>query len=89
MYYGKPENEKEKEEEAARKAEILRRALTIEARQRLRNVSLVRPELAKNVENIIINLYLSGKITEPIDDSSLKQILLQLTKKRDFRIRGL
>lgn len=88
MYYNKPDQDREREEEEARKAQILRKALTIEARQRLKNVSLVRPELAKNVENIIVNLYLSGKITEPIDDASLKQILMRLSRKREFKIRG-
>lgn len=88
MYYDRPDKDREREEEEARKAQILRKALTIEARQRLKNVSLVRPELAKGVENIIINLYLSGKITEPIDDAALKQILMQLNRKREFKIRG-
>ena len=83
---------KRREEELAREAQkqaILRRILTPEARERLANVRLVRPELAKAVEEYLINLALAGQIRERIDDEVLKQILAAIDSRsrRDVRIR--
>ncbi|RLG76989.1 MAG: DNA-binding protein [Thermoprotei archaeon] len=83
---------KKKEEELAREAQkqaILRRILTPEARERLANVRLVRPELAKAVEEYLISLALAGQIRERIDDEALKQILAAIDSRsrRDVKIR--
>ncbi|MCD6428022.1 MAG: DNA-binding protein [Desulfurococcales archaeon] len=83
---------KRREEELAREAQkqaILRRTLTPEARERLANVRLVRPELAKAVEEYLINLALAGQIRERIDDEVLKQILAAIDSRsrRDVKIR--
>ncbi|ASJ10983.1 hypothetical protein A3L12_06555 [Thermococcus sp. P6] len=69
--------------------EIMRKILTPEARERLGRVKLVRPELARQVELILVQLYQAGQITEPIDDARLKRILAQIDARtrRDFRIR--
>ncbi len=85
------EERRRKEEELAREAQrqaILRRILTPKARERLYNVSLVRPELARAVEDYLINLALAGRIKGVIDDDTLKAILLELDSKsrRDYRI---
>ncbi len=87
----KSEEERRKQEEMAREAqkqEILRRVMTPEARARLTNVKLVRPELATAVEDYIINLALSGQLKSMIDDATLKQILYVLDSRtrREFRI---
>ncbi|MCD6084945.1 MAG: DNA-binding protein [Desulfurococcales archaeon] len=83
---------KKKEEELAREAQkqaILRRILTPEARERLANVRLVRPELAKTVEEYLISLALAGQIKERITDEVLKQILAAIDSRsrRDVKIR--
>ncbi len=83
---------KKKEEELAREAQkqaILRRILTPEARERLANVRLVRPELAKTVEEYLISLALAGQIKERISDDVLKQILAAIDSRsrRDVKIR--
>ena len=83
---------KRREEELAREAQkqaILRRILTPEARERLANVRLVRPELAKAVEEYLVNLALAGQIKGRIDDEALKQILAAIDSRsrRDVRIR--
>jgi programmed cell death protein 5 len=67
---------------------VLRVALTSEARQRLANIRIVKPEIAKAIEEYVIQVASSGKLRKPIDDDQLKEILGSLQgKKRDIRIR--
>ena len=68
---------------------IMRKILTPEARERLGRVKLVKPELARQVELVLVQLYQAGQIREPIDDAKLKRILAQIDARtrRDFRIR--
>jgi len=87
----KQEEERLRQEELAREAqkqEILRRNMTPEARARLSNVKLVRPELAKAVEDYIVSLAISGRLNEVIDEDTLKQILYAIDSKtrREYRI---
>jgi len=74
--------------EEARRQEILRRILTPEARERLSNLKLVRPDLAKLVEDQLVALALQGRISKPITDEELKAILAELYErtKKEFRI---
>lgn len=82
---------REREEELARelqKQEILRRVLTSEARERLANIKLVKPELAKSLEDYLVGLSLSGRLNKVIDDDELKEILRQIDERsrRDIKI---
>jgi programmed cell death protein 5 len=86
------ERRKKAEEEAAREAQrqaILRAILTPEARERLANVKLVRPELARAVEDYLISLYSSGQLRGVIDDDTLRDILaeIDIRTRREIRIR--
>ena len=66
----------------------LRMALTSEARQRLANVRMVRPDLSNAVEEYVIQLASSGKLRSAVDDDQVKQMLATLQgKKRDITIR--
>ncbi len=68
----------------------LRMALTSDARQRLANVRMVRPDLASSIEEYVIQLASSGKLRNPIDDEQVKQMLASLQeKKREIKIRRL
>ncbi len=84
------EEERKAAEEAARKA-ILRRYLTPEARERLARVRLVRPELARAVEDYVIRLAQSGGIPEgkKLGETEIKNLLRRLSEstRKDFRIR--
>ncbi|QKQ99279.1 DNA-binding protein [Metallosphaera tengchongensis] len=82
------EERQKKAELEARKEALLRSILTQEARQRLNNVKLIKPELAESIENQLITLAQSGRIRIPISDEELKQILAQIAgqTKRDFNI---
>jgi len=68
---------------------IIRKILTPDARERLGRVKLVRPELARQVELVLVQLYQAGQIREPIDDAKLKKILAQIDARtrREFRIK--
>jgi len=64
--------------------------LTPEARQRLTNLKMVRPEFTEQLELQLIQLAQQGKIPIPLKDSQLKQILIQLqARKREPKIRRL
>ena len=62
-------------EHNAQKEIILRQVMSSEARNRLNNVRMVKPDLANLVENYLLNLSAQGKITGQISDEQLKQIL--------------
>ena len=71
----------------AQKEIMLKQILSSEARLRLNNVRMVKPELANLVENYLIGLSTQGKIQGQITDEQLKQILLSAQQpKREFKI---
>ena len=70
----------------AQKEMMLKQVLSSEARLRLNNVRMVKPDLADLVENYILNLSVQGKISGQISDEQLKQILTSAQQpKRDFK----
>ncbi len=74
-------------EQNAQKEIMLRQIISSEARNRLNNVRMVKPDLASLVENYLLNLAAQGKITGQISDEQLKQILSSAQQpKRDFKI---
>ncbi len=74
-------------EVSAMKDNALRTLLSAEARLRLNNVKMVKPELASMVENYLIGLASQGRLNSQISDDQLKQILLSIQQpKRDFKI---
>jgi programmed cell death protein 5 len=82
----------EEEERLRREAErqaAMRVILTPEARQRLANLRLVKPELVAQLEEQLIQLANSGRVPLPITDEALKEILARITSKREMRIRRL
>jgi programmed cell death protein 5 len=80
--------DKEAQERKMMREAALRMALTSEARQRLANVRMVRPDLANSIEEYVIQLASSGKLRSAIDDEQVKQMLAQLQgRKRDITIR--
>lgn len=70
------------------KQALLRKILTPEARQRLANLKMIKPEFTSQIETWLIQLTQQGKISIPIDDEQLKEILRRLqTSKKEIRIR--
>ena len=71
----------------AQKELILKQILSSEARLRLNNVKMVKPEVANLVENYLINMASQGQVKSPLSDEQLKQILISLQQpKREFKI---
>lgn len=82
------ELEAQKQQVELQKRSILMEILTPEARSRLANVKLARPEYAVQIENLIIQLAQTGQIRQKITDEQLKQILRKISAKRkDITIR--
>ena len=73
--------EKAREVEAQKQA-LLRKILTQEARQRLANIKMVKPEFAEQMELQLIQLAQTGRIKLPLDDSQLKDVLKRLQGQR-------
>ena len=74
----------------AQKEVILKQILNSDARMRLNNIKMVKPDLAGMVENYLIGMASQGKIGSQISDEQLKQILLSIQQpKRDFKINRL
>jgi len=69
------------------KQTIMRRILTPEARQRINNLKMVKPDFANALEMQLIQLAQAGKVQTPITDEQLKEILVRLQgQRRDIRI---
>ncbi|MEM2930104.1 MAG: DNA-binding protein [Thermoproteota archaeon] len=87
------EMEKELEESKRRQEEqrvvktLSRIVFTPEARSRLNNLRLVKPQLAEQVEKYLIALAQQGKLKIPVEDAYLKEILekIYLSSRRGVR----
>ena len=76
-----------REAEAAMRQRVLMVVLDPQARQRLMNIRMVKPDLAAAVENYLISAASSGRINRPLSDVELKQLLLRIQQpKKDFKI---
>jgi programmed cell death protein 5 len=69
------------------KEKLLRAILSPEARSRLNNLKIVRPDFAEQLELQLIQLAQDRRLPLPLSDDQLKQILVELqNRKRDIRI---
>jgi programmed cell death protein 5 len=72
----------------SQKQALLRKILTPEARSRLTNLSMVKPEFTQQLEIQLIQLVQAGRVKLPITDDQLKELLVRLQSgKRDYTIR--
>lgn len=70
------------------KQAIIRQILTPEARQRLTNIKMVKPEFAQELEMQLIQLAQSGRLRGQVTDEQLKKTLVQLQgQKKEIKIR--
>jgi len=72
----------------AQKEALLRNILSPEARQRLTNLKMIKPEFTEQLELQLIQLAQQGKLPIPMKDEQLKQVLVQLQgRRRETKIR--
>jgi len=70
------------------KQAVLRRILNPDARRRLNNIKMVRPEFASQLELQLIQIAQQGRANIPITDEQLKEILIRLqSHRREPKIR--
>ena len=72
-------------EAQAQKESILRKILTPEARARLSNIRMVKPEFAEQIEMQLIQLASSGRLKGQVTDEQLRELLVQLQGKERER----
>jgi programmed cell death protein 5 len=71
----------------AERAEILRRILSPEARERLGRIRLAKPDVAASVEQQLISLAASGRLQRQVDDATLRALLERMMpERRDITI---
>ncbi|MHA2300511.1 MAG: DNA-binding protein [Candidatus Thorarchaeota archaeon] len=74
-------------EAQAQKEAILRQILTPEARSRLTNIRMVKPQVAEQIELQLIQLASSGRLKARVTDEQLKNLLQQITgQERERKI---
>ncbi|MHA1937239.1 MAG: DNA-binding protein [Candidatus Thorarchaeota archaeon] len=74
-------------EAQAQKEAILRQILTPEARSRLTNIRMVKPQVAEQIELQLIQLASSGRLKSRVTDEQLKTLLQQITgQERERKI---
>lgn len=71
---------------------IMRKILSVEGRQRLENIRIVKPQFAEQIEIQLIQLYQSGKLrgATPLPDKAFKKLLEQIStleRKKEFNIK--
>ncbi|KXA95731.1 hypothetical protein AKJ65_00950 [candidate division MSBL1 archaeon SCGC-AAA259E19] len=76
------EEEKKREELEKQKKQLLRKILTSEARSRLANLRMARPEFTERVELQLIQIARTGRIDLPINDDQLQRILKKLQQNK-------
>ena len=70
--------EQQASEVQAQKEGILRQILTPEARSRLTNIKMVKPQVAEQIELQLIQLAGSGRLKDRVTDEQLKALLQQI-----------
>lgn len=84
---GAAEEEGRRREIEEAKRTIIKQILTSEARERLNNIRMAKPEFAEQLENQLIALAQSGRLKSMINDAQLKEILWQIMpRKREISI---
>jgi programmed cell death protein 5 len=83
--------EQQQKDYETKKYQVMRLILSQEARQRLENIRIVKPQFAEQVELQLIQLYQAGRLRggTPLQDKAFKKLLEQITSsnKKEFKIK--
>jgi len=78
----------DKDQEIQTRERLLKVLLTSDARQRLTNIKMVKPEVAKAIENTIIQLASSGRVKKAVSDEEIKEYLTSMQQpQKNFKIK--
>ena len=81
------QQEAQKQQYDEQKKAILRSIMTTDAKQRLSNIKLARPQVGEQIEQQLIMLAQSGRLQQKITDAQLRELLRKIMpKKRDINI---
>lgn len=84
---GEMEESQKRQMEAVKK-QMLKKAMTKEARERLGRIRAANENKAQNLEMLVLQLWKSGQVQGKIDDDQLKQVLKRISsKKKDIEIK--
>ncbi|KXB06905.1 hypothetical protein AKJ51_02495 [candidate division MSBL1 archaeon SCGC-AAA382A20] len=76
------DEEKRREQLEQQKKQLLRQILTSDARSRLSNLRMAKPDFTENIELQLIQIARSGRIDLPITDEKLRKILKKLQQDK-------
>lgn len=83
-----PEDVDQRKKIAQLRQEVLSKFLTKEARERLGNLRYAHPELADEIENMLMQSALTGRLKTVIDDERLKELLQTISQpKKEQKIK--
>lgn len=80
------QKEEQKKQLEQQKKQMLRKILTTDARSRLSNLRMAKPQFTQQVELQLIQIAKTGRIELPITDDQLKKILKKLQGSSDKSI---
>jgi len=86
QYSRQKEDEEKKAQAESKMQSLLNRVLDENARQRLANVRLVNRELHMKAFQAIMSLMQKGYVEGKLTDEQVKEILRQLSEKRETKI---
>ena len=69
------------------KRQLLGKAATKEALERLGRVRTVNPDLAGQAELYILQIFQQGKLKGPVTDSQMRDVLAVLAERKNISIR--
>jgi len=75
------QQEKAAQEQQMRE-DLLTKMVAADARERLANIKIVKPDKGKQLEDMIINMGRQGRLQQQLDDKGLKAMLEQVLALR-------
>merc|ERR1712008_122934 len=70
---------KKKEEQEGMRQDMLTRMMAPEAKERLNRISLVKPDKARKLEDMVLMMAQRNQLREALSDAQLKQMLEQIS----------
>ncbi|EGG24851.1 hypothetical protein DFA_03096 [Cavenderia fasciculata] len=71
----------QKREQEERRQHIILQILTHDARERLSRIAMVKPDKARQIEDMLVNAAQTGRLSEKVDEQKLISLLEQISEK--------